>query len=353
MNPIERALGILLLLTGGKTVPATALAERFAVSVRTVYRDVDRLMMLGVPVEATRGAQGGFRLTPGYLQPPVALTRDETAALLVAMALARGIAATPLAPALDTAEKKLLTSLPPAARALLEDGGRLIGVEPPPPDIFHVERPVDTPTDVRGVVDGFLQALLTEKRVRFTHRTPYRGRPERVFEAEPRAILWDRDRWYLAGRLTWASDGSADREDRPLRLWRAHRIVALEVTGFGFRDDRSVDIRDLLGRGWLDDAMRRWEAEGPTAAIRLTAAQADLLGRDWYYRHGRYEDRPDGSVMLRLPTESAEELLPLMRWLGPGAELIEPADLRRRLADELAAMAAAHRGDGSAPDPGV
>ena len=51
MNPIERALGIVLALTGGKRLPATELARRFEVSLRTVYRDMDRLIGLGVPVD--------------------------------------------------------------------------------------------------------------------------------------------------------------------------------------------------------------------------------------------------------------------------------------------------------------
>ena len=62
MNPIERALGILLLLTGGATVPSAALAERFGVSVRTVYRDVER------PDDARR-AGGGDPRRPGRISP--------------------------------------------------------------------------------------------------------------------------------------------------------------------------------------------------------------------------------------------------------------------------------------------
>ena len=53
MNPIERALGILLLLSSGKLVSATTLAERFDVSLRTVYRDIDRL--IAAPLETYRG----------------------------------------------------------------------------------------------------------------------------------------------------------------------------------------------------------------------------------------------------------------------------------------------------------
>ena len=61
MNPIERALGILLMLTGGKLVSAIALAERFEVTPRTIYRDIDR------PAGARR--PGGGRTRGGRRLP--------------------------------------------------------------------------------------------------------------------------------------------------------------------------------------------------------------------------------------------------------------------------------------------
>ena len=91
MNPLERALAILLLLTRKRLLPASELAERFEVSVRTIYRDIDRLIALGIPIEAERGAEGGFRLSGDYLSPPIALNRVETTALLVALTLVRGL----------------------------------------------------------------------------------------------------------------------------------------------------------------------------------------------------------------------------------------------------------------------
>ena len=52
MNRLDRALGILLLLRGGKTISASELARRFEVSTRTIYRDVETLGAVGVPVYA-------------------------------------------------------------------------------------------------------------------------------------------------------------------------------------------------------------------------------------------------------------------------------------------------------------
>ena len=71
MNPLDRALAILLLLRNGKTASAVDLARRFGVSPRTIYRDVERLGAVGVPVYAEMGRLGGFRLMEGYFLPPV------------------------------------------------------------------------------------------------------------------------------------------------------------------------------------------------------------------------------------------------------------------------------------------
>jgi len=339
MNPIERALGILLVLTGGKRVSAAELAQRFEVSLRTIYRDIDRLLALGVPVEADRGAEGGYRLPPGYIQPPVALTRRETAALLVALALVRGLKATPLVADLDTAEKKLLAALPKAARELLINGARLVGVEAPPPDVFHVQLPPAGPGDSSRAVDGFLEGLIAGRRVRFLHESATRRTP-REHEVEPAGLLYDRDYWYLVGRSV---------EHDEVRLWRADRVSTIAVTGFAYRADPKFSVETLLGRAWLDQAMRRWEAEGERARVRITAAQAEVLGRDWYFRHAAVAADGNGGLVLTLPNADRGIVLPLVRWLGRGAELIDPAELRAELAAELAAQAGDHAADRGAP----
>ncbi len=332
MNPIERALGILLLLTGGKLVSATTLAERFDVSLRTIYRDIDRLLALGIPIDAERGAEGGYRLPKDYMQPPVALNRNETAALLTALALVRGIRTIPLLQDLEAAERKLIATLPKAMLALLGQAERVIGIEPVPADIFHAGTKAE-PTDAwQQALDGFMLGLLENRRVRFDHHNPTRKEP-RPHDVEPYGVLFDRDLWYLAGR-------SVDTGD--LKIYRADRVRNIEVSGFRFRPDPEFQIRSLLGGAWLSQAMRRWEKEGPVARIRMTASQARKLQEDWYYRHAVFTPAPDGHVFLDIPNTDQRRLFPLVRWLGPGAELITPSHLRNVLADELSAMTQSH-----------
>ncbi|MEP3046803.1 MAG: WYL domain-containing protein [Roseibium sp.] len=330
MNPIERALGILLLLTGGKLVPATVLAERFQVSLRTIYRDIDRLIALGIPVDAERGAEGGYRLAKDYLQPPVALTRNETAALLATMALGRNSRTVPLANDLSSAEKKLLATLPKSVHGLLNESEKLIGIEPIPADIFHSgtkAEPVDT---WQEALDGFMTGILEAKRVRFEHFNPSR-QTRKSHDVEPHGIMFDRDLWYLAGRCV---------DTDTMKVYRADRVQNFEISGLFFRPRKDFSIQNLLGGTWLSQAMRRWEQEEQISRIKVTARQAQKLSADWYYRHAVFTPLADDNILISIPSIAPKRILPLVRWLGPGAELLAPEDLRHELSQELASLAA-------------
>lgn len=65
-------------------VTAEALADRFGVTVRTIYRDLAALQDGGLPLKADRGRGGGYALDASYQLPPVNLSARE-AALLVAL----------------------------------------------------------------------------------------------------------------------------------------------------------------------------------------------------------------------------------------------------------------------------
>ncbi|MBT2428591.1 YafY family transcriptional regulator [Streptomyces sp. ISL-112] len=85
-----RLLKLLSLLQTPREWPGGELAERLDVSPRTVRRDVDRLRELGYPVEASRGALGGYRLVAGAAMPPLALDDEEAVAIAVGLRAGAG-----------------------------------------------------------------------------------------------------------------------------------------------------------------------------------------------------------------------------------------------------------------------
>jgi predicted DNA-binding transcriptional regulator YafY len=124
MKELDRTLGILLLLRGGRSVSATELAGRFEVSTRTIYRDIETLSALGVPVVAEMGRTGGFKLRDGYFLPPVTLGPEEAVSLLLGVILMRRLRVAPFPKEADFAERKLLAALPPETREAMERASR-------------------------------------------------------------------------------------------------------------------------------------------------------------------------------------------------------------------------------------
>jgi len=80
MKRFDRIIGTLIQLQSKRVVRAQELADRFGVSLRTVYRDMRTLQEAGVPIGSENGV--GYYLVDGYHLPPVSFTEEEAYALL-------------------------------------------------------------------------------------------------------------------------------------------------------------------------------------------------------------------------------------------------------------------------------
>ncbi len=82
---IDRLLAITVLLLNRQRISAKELADRFEVSVKTIYRDIDALGQAGIPVVAHKGASGGFEIMEEYTISRLLLSIKEMAAILAAI----------------------------------------------------------------------------------------------------------------------------------------------------------------------------------------------------------------------------------------------------------------------------
>ena len=82
MNRFDRITAILVQLHTRRVVKAQDLAERFEISLRTVYRDMRSLEEAGVPIVGEAGI--GYSLMEGYKLPPVLFSKEEALALVTA-----------------------------------------------------------------------------------------------------------------------------------------------------------------------------------------------------------------------------------------------------------------------------
>jgi len=82
---INRLLEIVTILLNRETVTAKELADRFAVSARTIYRDMDALSSAGIPVYTRKGNNGGISLLEDYTLNKALLSKSESEGLLLAL----------------------------------------------------------------------------------------------------------------------------------------------------------------------------------------------------------------------------------------------------------------------------
>lgn len=82
---ISRLFEIVYLLLDKKCITAQELADRFEVSARTIYRDIDTLSQAGIPVFASRGKGGGIRLMDNFILNKSVLSKEEQSSILSAL----------------------------------------------------------------------------------------------------------------------------------------------------------------------------------------------------------------------------------------------------------------------------
>jgi predicted DNA-binding transcriptional regulator YafY len=117
MKRTERLFALAEYLRGRRTgITAEALAERFNVTIRTIYRDLDSLRDASLPLSAERGRGGGYALDRNYSLPPVNFTAREAALMVALGRFAIDSRLLPFAETLESAMDKVRAALSTSAQ---------------------------------------------------------------------------------------------------------------------------------------------------------------------------------------------------------------------------------------------
>jgi len=114
MNRTDRLLAIVLELQGRGRRRSEDLAATFEVSKRTIYRDVEALCQMGVPVVSVPGR--GYSLVEGYFLPPLRFTTDEAILLTLGSDVMAQSFDAEYAQAAESAVRKITGALPEELR---------------------------------------------------------------------------------------------------------------------------------------------------------------------------------------------------------------------------------------------
>ncbi|KJS62484.1 YafY family protein [Streptomyces rubellomurinus] len=317
----DRLLSILLLLQTRGRVPATELAERLEVSVRTIYRDVESLSVAGVPVFSERGRHGGIRLLPGYRTDVTGMTVDEARALFVLSAQSAH-SDLGLEGALGSALRKVMAALPAPHRPAAERVSERILVDPAR---WMQNAPAGAAPGTGPDLGELQYAVFADRRLRLRYR--HSGTPAPVeYAVDPYGLVSKASVWYLV----------ADLHGEP-RLFRADRILAAETT------EEVVRRRPGVGLGEVWAALREQVERVPKdvpVRVRVRRGRLDMFLRIHGSRLTAPPPEPGSGVNPGACGEWAElalafPALPAVRMLlafGADVEVLAPPAARRELA---------------------
>jgi predicted DNA-binding transcriptional regulator YafY len=299
-----RLVSLLLLLQTRGQLTAAEVAAQLDVSIRTVHRDVESLSEAGVPVEALRGPAGGYRLAGGYRTRLTGLTVDEAEALFAA-GMPGPAAELGLGGELAAARLKVLAALPSELQERATRATRL----------FHLDtRGWFRAEDRVPHLPALSAAVWRGCRVRMRYREGPRVVQRTI---DPLGLVLKGGAWYLVARRSAG-----------MRVYRVSRVASVRPLEQTFERPQGFELEP-----YWEEWQRDWEQRRPRVQVTVRVAE-DVLK----YLPGEPRIDDDGRTVVAFENLGAA-YRELLRF-GADVEVLEPRELRERVADTSREVAA-------------
>ncbi len=310
MNRFDRLTSILVQLQSKKIVKAEEIADRFEISLRTVYRDIKSLMEAGVPIGSEAGT--GYFIVDGYHLPPVMFTENEASAMMMAGKLVERMTDQSVQLSFEGALYKIKAVLSEAQKDHLESLQDHIEVLKPQMSI-----PAQSGsflTDLQKAVVA-KQVLLVDY---FSNQSELTQR-----QVEPIGLFYYSAAWHL---IAWC------RLRNGFRDFRCDRIKELKQTGVTFEPRSISTMQEYF------NSLQQANTEMESVSILFDRKEAHYVQNSRHYFGFVAEEDAESQVRMNFLTV---DLNIMARWLlsyGRAVEIERPEELKgiiQHLVEEL------------------
>ncbi len=282
---INRLLEIITILLNRETITAKELADRFSVSTRTIYRDIDALSSAGVPVYTNKGNNGGISLLEDYTLNKALLSKSESEGLILAI-------------------KAMGATSYPEADAILNKIG----------SIFKNNKAHDwIEVDFAGWssrvneqyrFSKIRDAIINNQVINFDYVNGNGDQSNRF--AEPVKLVFNAYTWYLIAHCL---------KRNSYRMFRLSRIKNVKITDRHFTERKTLEHE-------------KQEIYAPLVGLKLRCDER-VLNRLYDTFDEQYINKnPDGSYDLVVSIPEEEWVYGYILSFGGYAEVLEPEHIR-------------------------
>ena len=300
---MDRLTAIVLLLQRGRRT-AGEIARRFEVSKRTVFRDIEALSEIGIPIVTEAGAHGGYTLMPDYSLTPLQLTSHETLLLRLALSSISQLAETPFQQERESLLAKIQALIPAQHDQETEQLLQAIQFDVP-------ARTYATP-----FIEQLLEGIRLGQWFHVTYRSERRTSQQIIF---PRRL-------YSTGGFLFFEAYSQNHQEE--RIYRVDRFIAVSTA------------KPLEHNTPLPSRLPYKHPSHPEVRIRLTSRGILIMERNPYFSEAIQPlGEEEGLLCFRWPPAENDWLARLLLSFGPDAEVLAPPGLRdlvQQMAQEIA-----------------
>ncbi len=296
---LERLLAIITYLLNHQKVKAQDLANKFEVSVRTIYRDIDTISRAGIPVTTFQGADGGIGIMEGYKLDKNLLTSEDVLSIVAGLKGLNSINE-------DIKIKILIEKLSSIANKsdYISPGNEIL-----------IDLSSWNKNDkLAGLIKDIKRAIHEKRLIRFSY---YGGTSEAVSErkVEPYVIVFKDSHWYLYAYCLLRND---------FRLFKLRRMNGLTVLESSF-----------AGREYSIESVE-WDGDVPKDQTKTTILLFDecmSYSVNDVFDTENCEVMKDGKIKVSFPITSEPWIYGFILGFGDKVEVVEPPELREKIRD--------------------
>jgi predicted DNA-binding transcriptional regulator YafY len=308
----ERLIRLIMTLQRTPQTTASELADRLGVSLRTVFRHIDSLSRLGVPLRNEPGRGGGVRLAPGFRWDWPGFSSQQAQALAL-VASPVGTDRQALERPAQTVLEKLISAVPAMHQATVRHARERLLFDP---------RPWFRAAPAARFLEALREAIWRDRCVEIVYATPGGSeQDEPCRQIQPYALVVKVDARYLVAE-----------EARAMKVFRLSRLRALKVLDPVFKRRAHFDL-EAFWNHWRD-AFERHPPNQYWVDVELTSkARRTLIERHGSWLSGALAPSKEGAgrATMRLDLQNEDIAIRVLLEIAEEVRLLARAKLVRRL----------------------
>jgi predicted DNA-binding transcriptional regulator YafY len=308
MNRIDRVTAILIQLQSAKVVKAQDIADRFNISLRTVYRDIRTLEEAGVPLIGEAGV--GYSIMEGYRLPPVMFTMQEATAFLTAEKLIEKITDTSTVENYKSAMYKVRAVLRTTEKDFLEKADQHI----------QVVRRQTLSIIPDNLIQTILKSISEKKILKMRYQAKY-SEENTERHIEPIGISFISNRWHLIAFCLLRKD---------YRDFRIDRIEQLQMTEEVYKNEHPTLQQYLEEMAEKQDLVK--------IVVLVESLAAKHIEEPRLYYGFVSEKEIEGKREMTFLAPSMEGFARFYMEFADHAKVISPPELKERVKEMVTAI---------------